>query len=327
MVINQFGNSDVFVEMKLPKPSITAGHVVIKVMATSVNPFDCKARKGDFPDLIKSFPAVLHGDMAGIVEQIGEGVTNFAVGDEVFGCVGGLLNLSGALAEYVIADADLIAHKPKSLTFTQAAALPLVSLTAWQALITNANVQPKQTVLIHGGTGGVGHIAIQLAKWLGAKVFTTCSSASKMEIAKKLGADVAINYKNNDVKSYVVTQTNGAGFDVIFDTVGGDVLIDSITAAALYGKVISILAVGNYDLTPAFTKGLTLYLVIQILPLITGQGRALYGEILTKIAELVDAGIIKPLIDANQFAFHQVGAAHDHWENGLAVGKIVININ
>ncbi len=301
IVITRFGDIDVFEETTLPTPNVIPGHVLIKVAATSVNPLDYKLRKGVFPDLIKSFPMILHGDVAGVIEQVGEGVKHFTIGDEVFGCVGGLLDMSGALADYILADANLIAHKPKTLSLVDSAALPLVSLTAWEGLVTYANVQKDQTVLVHGGTGGVGHIAIQLAKWLGANVFATGSSPKKLDISKQLGADVAINYKNSHVPAYVNEYTKGVGFDVVFDTVGGENLSDCFQAAALFGKVISILAAGNYDLTPAFLKGLSLHMVLQPLPLITGIKRSHYGEILTMIAKLVDKGIIRPLIDENKF--------------------------
>jgi NADPH2:quinone reductase len=223
MAIEQFGDN-VFTEVTLPNPVAIAGHVVVKVAATSVNPIDYKLRKGFFPMWVKPFPVVLHGDMSGTIVEIGESVTGFAVGDEVYGCVGGLSNIDGALAEYVLADAQLIAHKPQSLSLTAAAAVPLVAEAAWEALVTYANVQQGQTVLIHGATGGVGHIAVQLAKWLGAKVFATSSSAEKMQIASQLGADVTINYKSTAVQSYVTQHTQDAGFDVVFDTVGGPTL-------------------------------------------------------------------------------------------------------
>lgn len=324
MVINKFGDVNVFEEITLPMPSVKPGHVLIKVIATSVNPLDYKLRNGFFPDLIKSFPATLHGDVAGVIEQIGEGVSDFSIGDEIYGCVGGLLDMGGALAEYIVADANLIAHKPKTLSLIESAALPLVSLTAWEGLITYANVQKDQTVLIHGGTGGVGHIAIQLAKWLGAKVFATSSSTEKLDISKQLGADFTINYKNTNVKSYVTEYTHDAGFDVIFDTVGGENLTECFYAASLFGTVICILAAGNYDLTPAFLKGLTIHTIMQPLPLITGVKRAHYRKILTKISELVDAGVIQPLIDEKIFTIDQVGAAHTYLENGNAIGKIVL---
>lgn len=324
MVIKQFGDMNVFEEMSLPKPELASGHVLIKVMATSVNPLDYKLRSGVFPDLISAFPAVLHGDVAGVIEQVSDDVKDFSVGDEVYGCVGGLLNMGGALAEYILADTKLIAQKPKNLSFKEAAALPLVSLTIWEALVRCADVQKGQTVLIHGGTGGVGHVAIQLAKSLGAKVYATCSSQEKMDIAKQLGADAVINYKNNDVASYVAEHTNGAGFDVVFDTVGGDNLNECIKAAALFGKVVSILGAGQYDLTPAFMKGLSIHMVLQPLPLITGVKREHYQYILQRIAKLVDAGVIKPLVDEKVFSISQVGEAHAHLEQGHAVGKVVL---
>jgi NADPH2:quinone reductase len=324
IIIKEFGGIDVFQETTLPKPAIKAGHVLIKVMATSVNPLDYKMRKGFFPNLVPSFPMVLHGDVSGIIEQIGEGIKDLSVGDEVYGCVGGLLDMGGALSEYILADANLVAKKPKSLTFAEVAALPLVALTAWESLITYANIQRNQTVLIHGGTGGVGHIAIQLAKWLGANVFATSSSAPKMEITKELGVNLAINYKVTPVETYVSECTNNVGFDVVFDTVGGDNLSNCFSAAALFGKVVTILAAGQHDLTPAFLKGLTLHMVLQPLPLITGAKRDHYQFILTKIADLVDIGAIKPLIDEKKFTISQVGAAHDYLESGKAVGKVVM---
>ncbi len=326
MVIKQFGDHHVFQPMEQPKPTLKPGHVLIKVAATSVNPFDCKLRKGHYANLITRFPMILHGDVAGVIEAVGQRVTHFKPGDDVFGCVGGLLDLDGALAEYVLADVQLIAHKPKSLSFKEAAALPLVSLTAWEGLITYAKVQPQQTLLIHGGTGGVGHMAIQLAKHLGANVFTTVSSEEKTQYASDLGADGVINYQQSSVSSYVKHHTHGEGFSVIFDTVGGDNLAKSFQAAAVHGAVITISGAGQHDLTPAFLKGLSLYMILQPLPLITGLRRAHYGKILSHVAHLVDQGVLKPLLDPNHFTLPQIGAAHDYLEQGKAIGKVVVMI-
>lgn len=325
IIIEQFGDSSVFTEINLPIPVVTAGHVLIKVKATSVNPLDFKLRKGVFPDLVPTFPMVLHGDVAGIIEKVGPGVTHFNVGDEVYGCVGGLLNMQGALAEYVLADCNLIALKPRSISFNEAAALPLVALTAWEALVSYTRLQKEQHILIHGGTGGVGHIAIQLAKWLGAKVYATCSSEEKSDIALQLGADVVINYKTTSMTDYIANHTQG-GFDIVFDTVGGDNLTQCITAAALFGQVVSISAAGQFDLTPAFLKGLSIHTVMQPLPLITGLKRQHYQNILIKIAELVDTGIIRPIVDKTLFTIQEVGQAHDHLEQGNAIGKVVLTV-
>lgn len=324
MIIKQFGSNDVFEEAEIQKPAITAGHVLIRVKATSVNPFDCKLRLGKYANLVTSFPAVLHGDVAGIIEEVGEKVSDFSIGDEVYGCVGGILNMGGGLAEYVLADAKLIAKKPRSLSFLEASALPLVSLTAWEALISYANLKPGQTLLVHGGCGGVGQLAIQLAKHLDATVYTTVSSTEKAEIAKKLGADFTINYTQTPLKDYVATLTKNAGFDVIFDTVGGDNFVQSFEAAKIFGKVVSIQCAGSHDLTQAYLKGLTISAVLQPLPLITGINRSHYGEILKQIATLVDRGLISPLIDKKTFNITQVGEAHHYLESGKAIGKIVI---
>ncbi len=325
MAITQFGNTDVFEEITLPKPAIKPGHVLIKVAATSVNPLDCKLRKGVMPHLISHFPMVLHGDVAGVVEEVGAGVTHYTVGDEVYGCAGGLLDMGGALSEYMLVDADLIAHKPQSISMREAAALPLVALTAWEALVTYANVQQGQRLLIHAGTGGVGHFAIQLAKHLGGQVFTTVSNDHKARIAKELGADTTINYRVMSVENYVEKHTQNKGFDIVFDTIGGENLPQCFTAASRYGQVISIQAAAQFDLSPAFTKGLTLHMVLQPLPLVTGEKRAHYGEILTKIARLVDEHKLRPWVDETQFSMREVGLAHQRLERGAAIGKIVLN--
>lgn len=324
IAITKFGGIDVFKNINLPKPEVMPGQVLIKVAATSVNPLDYKIRQGNLPGLVSAFPAILHGDVAGIIEEVGAGITQFEVGDEVYGCVGGVSGMGGGLAEYIAADADLLAHKPASLSLLQSAALPLVALTAWEGLITYANVQKDQTVLIHGATGGVGHVAIQLAHYLGANVFSTASSASKIDIAKSFGAKNIINYKETSIVQYVKDYTQGEGFEVVFDTVGGENLANCFAAAANFGSVISIMSAGEHDLAPAFVKGLTLHNVFQPLPLITGLRRAHYGNILANVAKLVDAGIIQPLIDKRNFSLEEVGVAHDYLESGQAIGKVVI---
>lgn len=214
-VIRQFGDQSVFELTEIPKPKIKPGHVLIRIHATSVNPIDYKLRSGYIPQITPSFPAILHSDVAGIIEEVGEGVTTFRAGDEVFACAGGIKNEQGALAEFMLADASLVAKKPASLTMAEAAALPLVSITAWEALFEKAQIKPNQHVLIHAGTGGVGHIAIQLAKWAGAKVYTTISSDEKARLATALGADVVINYREEKVDDYVKRLTDGKGFDMV----------------------------------------------------------------------------------------------------------------
>jgi NADPH2:quinone reductase len=266
---------------------------------------------------------VLHGDVAGVVEAIAEGVSTFQPGDEVYACPGGVKGFGGALAEYMQADVDLVAYKPKSLTMT-AAALPLISITAWEAIIDRAKVQPRQRVLVYGATGGVGHIGLQLAKWAGATVYALVSSEEKGAIARKLGADFTINYRQQTVEEFVAEHTDGQGFDVVFDTVGNDNLQNAFKAAKLNGTVVSIVSTSKQDLTLLHTKGLTLHLVYRLIPILYGVGRVRQGEILTQVAQLVDTAQVHPLLDTRVFNFSEVAQAHQRAESGQALGKVVL---
>jgi NADPH2:quinone reductase len=322
-VIEQFGSA-VFKTIDVPKPEVIPSHVLIRVAATSVNPVDFKIRQGIVKDIAPDFPAVLHGDVAGVIEAVGEGVSAFGLGDEVYACAGGVKGLGGGLAEFLLADATLVARKPRSLSMREAAALPLVSITAWESLIDRAKVQAGQNVLIYGATGGVGHIGIQLAKWAGAKVFATASSKEKMAIAYELGADVVINHCHQTVEEYVTEHTDSRGFDVVFDTVGNDNLPNAFKAAALNGTVVSTVALSTQDLSLLHIKGLTLHVVFMLIPLLHGIGRAHHGQILSQIAQLVDEGTLKPLLDPKSFSFSDIAEAHQYVESGQAIGKVAL---
>jgi NADPH2:quinone reductase len=325
IVINEHGDSQVFEDLQLPNLTPRPGHVVIEVRATSVNPVDTKIRQGSEGTAGLTFPAVLHMDVAGVISSVGEGVDTFKVGDEVYGCAGGVVGIPGALAEQMEADANLIAIKPKSLSFGEAAALPLVSITAWEALVDRASIKPMDDVLIHGGTGGVGHIAIQLAKAMGARVTTTVSTDEKAQIARSLGADEVANYRSESPEQYSQRVTDGKGFDTVFDTFGGEVLQNSLKAAKLKGHVISIIGYDTYDLTDMHFKGLKLDLVFMPIQIIHNVEREKHGEILRRVAALVDRGQVKPLIDQRYpFTRQGAGAAHDRLESSKAIGKIVI---
>ncbi len=324
VVIEHFGEPNVFQAVNLPQPKLLPNHVLIKVVATSVNPVDIKIRQGAVVDIAPDFPAVLHGDLAGVIEAVGDGVDNFKVGDEVYGCAGGVKGTGGALAEYMLADVNLIAHKPKSLTMAQAAALPLVSITAWEGLIDRAKIQSGQKVLVYGGTGGVGHLGVQLAKWAGAQVYATVSSEAKSAIARSLGA-VTINYYDTAVEKFVAQYTDGDGFDVVFDTVGNNNLQNAFKTAKLNGTVVSTVSLSKQDLTLLHAKGLSLHLVYMLIPMLSGDNRAYHGKILAKLADLVDKGKIRPLIARQIFSFSEVAAAHAYLESGQAIGKVILN--
>ena len=321
MVIRELGGPDVFEQTSRPIPEVKPGHVLIAVKATSVNPLDTMLRSMGTP-WSDNLPEILHGDVAGIVTAVGEGVTQFQVGDDVYGCAGGIAGIDGALAEYLLADADLIAHKPKRLSMREAAALPLVSITAWEALVDKLAVQKDQKILIHGGAGGVGHIAVQLAKHRGAVVHATASAGNR-KIVKALGADHVIDYRQTPVSDYVGQYTE-AGFDSVFDTVAGENIQKSFEAVRFNGAVATILPVN--DPLPIALKGLSFHSVLQPIPLFHGVGRKRHGDILRAMAALVDEDVISPLLDDSVFNIWDVAKAHQRLSDGKATGKIVLTV-
>jgi NADPH2:quinone reductase len=325
-VITQFGPPSVFKLLDVAKPTLIPGHVLIQVAATSVNQIDCKIRSGTVTAVAPAFPAILQGDVAGVITAVADDVTQFQVGDEVYGCAGGFLGTGGALAEFMLADVNLLAKKPRSLSMEEAAALPLVAITAWQALFTRANLQKSQNVLIHGGVGGVGHIAVQLAKWRGAKVYTTVLKEIDYPLVKSFGADEIINAKEETVEAYLSRLTNNNGFDVVFDTVGGPNLDRSFLAAADNGTVVTIAARSTHDLSPMHSKALSLHAVFMLLPIVKNKNRAALGAMLSEITTIVDAGKLKPLMDPQKFTLDTASDAHAWLESGKAQGKVVITI-
>ncbi|TVP85631.1 MAG: quinone oxidoreductase [Thioalkalivibrio sp.] len=325
-VIQRHGGPEVFEETTLPDPQAGPGKVRIAVRASSVNPLEIKIRSG----LVRSgpqFPAILNGDVAGIIDQVGEGVTGFEIGDAVVGCAGGIRGYPGALADYMVADACLVTHAPQRLPLETCAALPLVFMTAWSALVDRAQIQPGEHVLIHAGAGGVGHVAVQLAKARGARVATTVSSGEKEAIARDLGADDVILYKQDSVPNYVQRLTGGTGFPLVFDTVGGGNLDASFEAAAVSGRVCSINTRSTHDLSPLHAKNLTLHVIFRSVPLLYRMELEHQSWILRNMAKMVDAGTLRPLLAARQFTFAQIADAHRYLESGQAVGKILLTRN
>lgn len=323
VVLDEFGGE--FVVRELPVPVPGPGEILVRVQASGVNPLDLKIRAGQAAHARVEPPAVLGIDVAGTVVQIGEAVTGFRAGDEVYGMTGGIGTSAGSLAEYQVADARLVARKPRAATMAEAAALPLAVITAWEGLVDRANVGSGDSVLIHGGAGGVGYVAVQIALARGAKVFSTGSGAS-LEVIAGLGA-TPIDYRNTTTEEYVARHTGGAGFDVIFDTVGGSTLDASFTAVRRYtGHVVSILGWGTHSLAPLSFRGATYSGVFTLLPLLTGEGREHHGEILAKIAELVDSGSLRSLLHPDTFGLTEVADAHDALASRTARGKVVVTI-
>lgn len=323
MLIKEYGENAVFEVSEIEKPAVKAVHILVKIAASSVNTVDTMIRNmGKNLPLSPDAPALLGMDFAGTIEAIGEGVEGYAVGDEVYGCAGGLADLAGTLADYIVADSNLLAHKPKNLSMREAAALPLVAITAYEGLM-RAGVKEGQKVLVQGGAGGVGHVALQLAKHFGADVYATGSGAIKMQIIEELGA-TAINYKTEAVEDFVAKHTSGTGFDIVYDSVGGPNMVKSFEAAALNGHVASTVSLCELDLTLAHFKGLSLHVVFMLIPMLHNYKRAEHAQALKHIAQIVEAGALKPLLDEERFTLEEVGKAHARLESGKAIGKVVV---
>ena len=324
MLINAYGEDAVFEAAEVEKPEVNAGHVLVKIAASSVNTVDTMIRKmGKELPLSPDTPAVLGMDFAGTVEEVGEGVEGYAVGDEVYGCAGGLADLPGTLAEYIVADRNLIAPKANNLSMREAAALPLVAITAYEGLV-RAGIKQGQKVLVHGGSGGVGHIAVQLAKHFGAEVYATGGGDRQLVLIEEFGA-TPINYKTESVEDYVAKHTGGVGFEVVFDSVGGLNMAKSFEAAALNGHVASTVAMCELDLTVAHFKGLSLHVVFMLIPMLHNFKREQHAAILRKLTEIAEAGALKPVLDENRYSLEQAGEAHARLESGQGMGKVVVD--
>jgi len=314
--------------VEIPEPRIvTPSQIKVRLQAAGINPVDTKLRSRGllYPDAL---PAILGCDGAGIVSETGEGVTRFQPGDAVWFCHGGLGGAPGNYAEYTVLDESEAEAKPAVLAFEEAAALPLVLITAWEALFDRAGLVEGQTVLIHGGAGGVGHVAIQLAKSAGARVATTVSTPGKADFARQLGADKTILYTEEDVNAVVMEWTSGRGVDLVLDTVGGDTFRGCLDLACLYGQVVTLLEPGN-DISwgTARNKNLGIHFTLMLTPMLQGpsDARKHQGDILNRCAALISDGKLKPSI-ARTLPLAQAAAAHALIEAGHVQGKIVLSM-
>jgi NADPH:quinone reductase len=306
------------------RPIPDPGQVLVRIAASAVNPLDLKIRAGQAAHARQPLPAILGIDLAGVVDAVGAGVTAFRRGDEVFGMTGGVGGRQGSLAQYAVVDAELLAAKPTNLTMREAAALPLIFITAWEGLVDRARTHAGQKVLVHGGAGGVGHIAIQIARAHGAEVFATGSAGSKAFI-ERLGA-TAIDYRQMSVEDMVAQYTDGNGFDIVFDTVGGTTLDASFNAVRRFGHVVSALGWGTHVLAPLSFRAATYSGIFTLLPLLTGVGGAHHGEILREATVLAEAGKLVPHVDGRHFTLASVGEAYDAVAAATAHGKIVVEL-
>ncbi|SMF12443.1 NADPH:quinone reductase [Tistlia consotensis] len=308
----------------LSRPEPGPGQVLVRIAASGVNPLDLKIQEGVAAHARQAPPAVLGLDLAGVVEAVGPGVTRWRSGDEVYGMTGGVGGRQGSLAGFASVDEALLAHKPANLTMREAAALPLVFVTAWEGLVDRAGVSAGQRVLVHGGGGGVGRMAIQIARAFGAEVFATDSEPKRGEV-ERLGASF-IDYRSETVEDYVGRLTGGAGFDLVYDTAGGATLDASFQAVRRFGHVVSALGWGSHALGPLSFKAATYSGVFTLLPLLTGEGAAHHGEILEEARRLVEAGKVAPQLDPRRFALESVEEAYRALRERSARGKVVVEI-
>jgi NADPH:quinone reductase-like Zn-dependent oxidoreductase len=303
-IVNAYGSK---IEISnIAKPALLADSVMIEVHAASVNPVDNLIRAGYLKTMLPlQLPYTVGNDVSGVITEVGQNVTKFKVGDAVFARPQSMQ--SGTFAEFVMVKEADIARKPAGLSHEEAASLPLVALTAWQGLVSKANLQRGQKVLIHAGSGGVGSIAIQIAKHLGATVAST-TSTENVEMVRALGADVVIDYRTQQFEEIV------KNYDVVFDTLGGATREKSFSVLKKGGHLVSVIA-------PPDASGLAEKLGVKSEVFFMWPS----GEQLSQIGLLVEQGVIKPLIDKT-YPLDQAQAAFDYSQSGRARGKIIVKV-
>jgi NADPH2:quinone reductase len=316
IVLSRFGDADGFELRDVPVPGVGPHQVRVRVHATAINPLDFQIRRGDYVDHVP-LPAITGHDVSGVIEEIGSHVTDFQVGDEVY-YTPKIFDGPGSYAEQHVADADIVGRKPENLSHLEAASLTLVGGTAWEALVTRAQLTVGETILIHGGAGGVGTIAIQVAKAIGARVLTTAREGDH-DFVRSLGADEVIDFASADYVDAVSELTRGRGVDVVFDTIGGDALTRSPLTLADFGRVVSIVDIDEpQNLIEAWGKNAAYHFVF------TRQSR---GK-LDALTALVERGLVKPVIGAT-LPLARMSEAHELAENRRAYGlrgKVAIDV-
>jgi len=317
VVLTRFGGPDAFEVQTLPVSSVGARQVRVRVHATAVNPLDYQIRRGDYADYVP-LPAVIGHDVSGVVEAVGTDVTEFVPGDEVY-YTPKIFGGAGSYAEVHVADVDLVGRKPRNLSHVEAASLTLVGGTVWEAFVGRAGLRVGETILIHGGAGGVGTIAIQVAKAIGARVITT-ALANDHEFVRGLGADDAIDFSSTDYVEAVDALTGGRGVDVVFDTIGGDTLTRSPLVLAPLGRVVSLVDVATpQNLIEAWGRNASYHFVF------TRQNRGKLDE----LTNLVERGLVRPVIGAI-LPLERLAEGHEVLETGSRRGlrgKVVIDIS
>lgn len=330
IIMTKGGDVDVLEMQDIDTPQINSPtEILVELKAAGVNPIDTKIRKrGTFYPEFTS--PILGCDGAGIVVDVGKEVTRFKPGDEVYFCAGGLGKPNtGNYAQYTVVEQDYVAKKPQSLSFAEAAASPLVLITAWESLSDRISLNSNDKILIHGGAGGVGHVAIQLAKLKGVEVATTVSNPDKERLVRKLGADYPILYPQTNFINAVMDWTNGKGVDSAFDTIGGKTFFDTCHAVKVYGDIVTILEPDCTieSLKTARNRNLRISLELMLTPMLMNLTEALrhQREILEQCALLFDQGKLTIHLEQT-FPLASASLAHKMIETGSVTGKIALII-
>ncbi len=328
IIAERSGGPEVLRLEEIQVPALKPNQVLVRLKAAGINPIDYKMRR-DLTRFPLTLPAVLGCDGAGVVVEVGREVNRLQVGDEVYFCQPGFNGRQGTYAEYAVVDEALAAKKPKALDFVQAAAVPLVLLTAWESLYDRVRLESGRKVLIQAGAGGVGHIAIQLAKLSGAEVATTVSTLEKAEFVRQLGADRIIRYRDQEVVAEVSAWTSGAGADVAFDTVGGQVFGQCCACTKVYGEVVTILEPPkDFDWTQARVRNLKIALEMMLTPVLLelSKWQRHQGEILEQAAQWFDQGKLKIQI-AKVYPLEAAAEAQRYLETQAPLGKVVLTLD
>src|SRR2546423_1383102 len=317
IIVPEFGSAEVLKLDEVPEPTPGEHDLLIEVHACGLNPIDYKVRRGALAKG-RAMPIILGFDVSGVVRDLGKSVNGFRVGDEVYAAPSLVRN--GANAELVCVDARTAARKPKSLDHVQAAALPLVIITAWEALVSRARVQSGEVALIHAGGGGVGHVAIQLARLHGCRVLTTASHPESIELCRQMGADVVINYREEDFVERVKQETGGRGCPVVFDTVGGETFDKSLDCVSVDGRLITCVGTPSSQIPQKlFRLSATLFFEFMGAPGVFGVRLESHGEILRAAAALVDEGKLKAHV-SRVLKLEDVAEGHRWLEAGHVMG-------
>lgn len=320
IVLTKFGGTESFELQDVAVPEVGIGELLVRVMATAINPLDFQIRRGDYPEYVP-LPAITGHDVSGVVEKVGPGATDFKAGDEVFYTPQIFGPKGGSYAEYNVVPEALVTLKPKNLSHEEAASTTLVGGTAWEALVSRAKLNPAESILVHGGAGGVGSITIQLAKTMGATVYTTCRGSDE-EFVRELGADHAIDYTSKNYTEEIASLTGNKGVNVVFDTIGGQTLSQSPHVLSDAGRVVSIVDLATpQNLIAAWGVNAEYHFVF------TRQNR---GK-LQALKTLLESGHIRPIIGA-KFSLAQIPEAHTALERGEVngkrlQGKVVISVS